>query len=511
VPVNVLVVDDYEPFRRCVCSIVRAQTNFVLAGEARDGMEAIRLAEALQPDLIVLDIGLPKMNGIEAARVIRTNVPQAKIVFLTQDPSAEVARVAFGTGASAYVIKTYAHEELPAALETVADNRQFFSSGLPKDFSVSPNPAMAAAEPVSRGTPDSALMFDIEALGVPAAELGSDCTLRRWNHQLRQLLGYSPGEIPRFPFDQVFRSQTGENDELAWKRLKKGEVSSSFTERLATRKDGTTFPVRISLSAARDQSNSRHFVGVLAIVDDITPLRTARKDLLEAETARRDLASRLVNDLENERTRIGRELHDDICQSLALLAIQFRRAGQPVSGMPGRQHAGNAELCDKLRDVTARISRLSHQLHSSHIEYLGLAASVQGHCREFSEEHHINVDFTSTDVPRKLKGLLAVSLLRIVQEALHNVSRHSCAKSARVALRASPGHLCLTIEDDGIGFDIEEARLAPGLGLISMRERVCLAGGTFRISSTAGKGTRIVAEVPFSEQEEPVGEPVIQS
>jgi DNA-binding NarL/FixJ family response regulator len=128
--VRVLVVDDYEPFRRFVCKTLGERQGTQVVGEASDGLSAIRKAEELQPDLIVLDIGLPALNGIEAARRIRKLCPDCKILFLSQDRSAVVAQEAFQLGASAYVVKEHARRELSATVEAVCQSRRFVSKGL---------------------------------------------------------------------------------------------------------------------------------------------------------------------------------------------------------------------------------------------------------------------------------------------------------------------------------------------------------------------------------------------
>ena len=187
-----------------------------------------------------------------------------------------------------------------------------------------------------------------------------------------------------------------------------------------------------------------------------------------------------------------------IGQSLAILRIQMMRAGQPVSGMPGKVHPGMPELSGRLKDIAQKVSRLSHQLHSSELEYLGLAVAVQTHCREFSEKFKIKVDCVCEGIPENLDSLLALSLLRVVQEALHNAGKYSGAKLITVNVRGSGEELSLLVADNGAGFDVEEARLAAGLGLISMRERIHLAGGEFAIASKPGEGTRITGRVPVT-------------
>jgi DNA-binding NarL/FixJ family response regulator len=128
--VRVLVVEDYEPFRRFVCSTLATRSETQVVGEASDGLAAIQKADALQPDLILVDIGLPKLNGLEAVRQIRKLSPTSKILFISQESSADVVQEAFCLGALGYVIKTRAGTELLAAVDAVCDSRQFVSAGL---------------------------------------------------------------------------------------------------------------------------------------------------------------------------------------------------------------------------------------------------------------------------------------------------------------------------------------------------------------------------------------------
>jgi len=124
-PVCILVVDDFEPWRRFVSSLLRTILELQVAGEASDGLEAVQKAVELKPDLILLDIALPTLNGIEAARQIRKLVPESKIIFLSQESSADVVQAALSVGAWGYVVKANAGRELPAAVETVISGMKF--------------------------------------------------------------------------------------------------------------------------------------------------------------------------------------------------------------------------------------------------------------------------------------------------------------------------------------------------------------------------------------------------
>jgi DNA-binding NarL/FixJ family response regulator len=128
--IRVLVVDDYEPFRRFICSTLRTRPELQIVDEVPDGLEAVRKAEELRPDLIVLDIGLPTLNGIEAARRIRKVSPESKILFISQESAADVVREAFSLGALGYVVKAHAGSELLAAVEAVLHGKQFVSASV---------------------------------------------------------------------------------------------------------------------------------------------------------------------------------------------------------------------------------------------------------------------------------------------------------------------------------------------------------------------------------------------
>lgn len=123
--IRVLVVEDFEPFRRYICSTLSKRSNLQIIGEAADGTEAIQKADDLRPDLILLDIGLPTLNGIAAAREIRKLSPDSKIIFVTQESSADVVQEALGTGALGYVVKTTVNGNLLAAVDAVLEGKQY--------------------------------------------------------------------------------------------------------------------------------------------------------------------------------------------------------------------------------------------------------------------------------------------------------------------------------------------------------------------------------------------------
>ena len=256
-------------------------------------------------------------------------------------------------------------------------------------------------------------------------------------------------------------------------------------EALIQRKSGE--PLTVLLSADVVEFDGQPCV--LTVAEDITERK-------QAELERTELSRRLMTAQEAERRRIARELHDGIGQSLALLGIQVQRAGQP--SVTGRKNPGITDLCAKVKEIGTQVSRLSHQLHSSELEFLGLAVAVKGLCREFSEQYRVTVDCSCRDIPAVLDNDIALCMLRVVQEALHNIAKHSRATIVSVEMVANGREVALAICDDGVGFDVNQVRGTRGLGLVSMRERMHLIGGQFHIKASPGGGTRIQARAPLA-------------
>jgi PAS domain S-box-containing protein len=336
-----------------------------------------------------------------------------------------------------------------------------------------------------------------EHLAVSVAQLTVDGRLLSANKHLCELIGRAEGDLLGKNLNEFFvPEESWPQCKDGLDRLVAGEISSYSTNMSAGGTAGQMVWVNMVFSLVRDEVASAPR-SLTAVAKDISFLKRAEQDLSEAEVARAELSRRMMNAQEADRTRIARELHDDIGQSLAVLKIQMLRAGQPVSGHPEMVHASLRDLSVKLEKVINKLSRLSHDLHSSELELLGLVVAVKGHCRECSEQLGIPVDCSCDHLQEKLDGVIALAFLRVLQEGMHNAMKHSRAKSITVRLTCSDHDLSLEIRDDGVGFDVEGARLAAGLGLISMRERIHLIGGEFELWSSPGQGTRIAVRAPI--------------
>lgn len=226
---------------------------------------------------------------------------------------------------------------------------------------------------------------------------------------------------------------------------------------------------------------------VIGMASDVTEARQSERTL-------RELSGRLISSQEEERRRIARELHDHIGQELALLCVQAQRVDSGVSDEEQTRSADVHELYKRIKEIATDVSKLSHRLHSSELDFLGLSAAAERLCRDFANQHGIDVDYQIKTLPR-LENAKALCFYRVLQEALQNVAKHSHASRVDVELRGVGGELVLKIIDSGVGFDVEKARYASGLGILSMRERLKLIGGRLQIVSSEGQGTHLVATV----------------
>jgi len=225
---------------------------------------------------------------------------------------------------------------------------------------------------------------------------------------------------------------------------------------------------------------------LMGITFDITERR-------KNEEALRTLGSRLIAAQEEERRRIARELHDDVCQQLAFIAIGL----QELKSNPAERLKEIEKLSEETTRLATDVQTLSHQLHSSKLDYLGLVPAIRGLCREISEHQQAEIHFTERNVPKSVPPDVALALFRITQESLHNALKYSGVRDFTVRMKGTRTQIELIISDNGAGFDMTQAERGCGLGLISMRERILAVKGTLSIESQPMHGTKVSVHVPL--------------
>jgi len=233
------------------------------------------------------------------------------------------------------------------------------------------------------------------------------------------------------------------------------------------------------------------FLGYVGSCIDITDRKTSEESL-------HALSGRLISAQEEERARIARELHDDFSQRLALLGIGLGQLMKKLSPQEVEQRKSVLEMLRGTKEMSVDIHTLSHQLHSSKLEHVGLVPALHGLCKDFSQKYNIEVHFTECECPIDVPKDVALCLFRVAQEAVGNVVKHSGAKKAQVEIRTNSIGIGLRISDQGKGFDPAIKNPAAGIGLIGMTERLRLVGGRLLVKSETNCGVEILAEVPFA-------------
>ena len=253
--------------------------------------------------------------------------------------------------------------------------------------------------------------------------------------------------------------------------------------RLRRRDGGYQWMVEV----AAPRTNGRgEFAGFIGSTMDVTDQKLAQEAL-------RTVSGKLIEAQEAERSRIARELHDHICQRLAILSLELEQASESANGSAGHI----LEMREHCNDIAMDVQALSHELHSSKLQYLGLVPALRTFCNEFSEKHSVTVHFTYEKVPASLPIEVSLCLFRVAQEALRNALKYSGTRDFSVHLSGTDEGVELEVGDSGTGFDVEAAILSRGLGLVSMQERIHLIKGSLSIESRPNCGTKVTARAPL--------------
>jgi len=301
-----------------------------------------------------------------------------------------------------------------------------------------------------------------------------------WNAAAERIFGYTAAEVVGRPAARLFPPQLQSEEHRLLERLKAGEPIERYETTRMT-KSGEWVDVSLTISPIVDTTGT--LIGTAEIARDITEWNRAAAALA-------GVSGRLIQAQEQERARIARELHDDIGQRLSMLAVQL--TALPV----GAQDPGaTIKLQQSAAEIAADVQALSHELHSSKLQLLGLGEAMTTHCAEFADQQDVEVVVECRDVPNELSPQVSLCLFRVLQEALHNAAKHSGVRHFDVQLWGTQDAVHLTVTDRGTGFDHGAAKTERGLGLVSMEERLKLVGGEFAVVTRPGEGTTVHARV----------------
>ena len=314
-----------------------------------------------------------------------------------------------------------------------------------------------------------------------------------WNAQAESIFGWARSEaIGRALSETIVPAQYRVAYAQGLRRfyaVGSGPLLNRRIETTALKRDGREFPIELAIWPVQSGGSC----SFNAFIRDITERK-------EAEEMVRNLTRQILRAQEAERKRVARELHDSVSQLLASAKTRIQSLEKTIPAEEGP----TLQIANQTRGLLDRcieeVSRIGHNLMPSELEDLGLLAAVRSLCLEFQEKSGIELHLKHSSIPEELSASIALPLFRIVQEALTNVEKHSEAAHVSVVLEHKSSIVKATITDDGRGFDSSQHHVRKskrsGMGLMNMKERAALIGGTMHISSATGKGTRIEVSVP---------------
>jgi signal transduction histidine kinase len=238
---------------------------------------------------------------------------------------------------------------------------------------------------------------------------------------------------------------------------------------------------------------------IISLFVNLRKRKQAEKVLRKSQNDYRDLAGKLLTAQETERGRLARELHDDLSQRLAALAIETGILERESPSISMAAAATVHKIGEELVNLSGSVHDISRRLHPSILEDLGLADAIQSECNSLARREQIEVRFESRDYPPHTPIYISLCLYRVTQESLRNIVKHARATQVHVSLTGGNDMIHLLIKDNGRGFNPIHVPGEPGLGLISMRERVRLIQGKIIIRSQPGQGTVIEIKAPLKE------------
>jgi PAS domain S-box-containing protein len=347
------------------------------------------------------------------------------------------------------------------------------------------------------------LTYHVENTPLAVIEFDKDLSIKRWSGRAPEIFGWNASEAlgknvndPGFPI--IYEEDKKAVDEIN-KELMQGTVNRNLSLNRNYTKYGDVIYCEWHNSVLRDEQGK--LVTILSLVHDVTERKKAEETLNRSYAEIRQLTNHLQNIREEERSHIAREIHDELGQQLTVLKMDVLELGKKLNSADVAIHEKIGEIIDLLDTTVKSVRRISSELRPSLLYNLGLVAAIDWQLREFGKRSGIKTVFIEPAEELKIPDPVKKGLFRIFQESLTNAGRHANATKIIVSLEQSNGQLILTVEDNGKGFEKETIGSKSTLGILGMKERCQMMGGNYEIRSAPGKGTTVVAAVPYNGKE----------
>lgn len=496
--IRILLVDESTAVRQGLTALLEREPDLEVAAAAGDVETAVRLARELAPQVIVMDAGLPAVNGYEPYRRLAAGAPGAKIIAMSLFTDRRVALNTLKAGASAYLLKDRISEDLAPAIHAVMAHKTYLSPG------VSDMVIMDYIEALKESEGRFRTIFEYAPFGI--ALINPEGRLVETNPALQEMLGYSRGELDNKPFTMLAHPEEAAPAPDWFAQVVGGDRDAYQWEGRYQGKAGRAFWGRFTVSRVRAGLNRSPFA-IIAILENIDDRRQAEEQIRAYQEQLRSLALEISLIEERERRTLATDLHDHIGQILALAQIKLGEYRKLIS----ITHL--AAPLDEIRQLVEQAIKSSRTLTfelSPPILYdLGFEPAVEWFGETLEDQYNLTVAVRRDDRPKPMPNEIRVLLFKAVRELMVNAAKHAQARKLMVDIAREGPLLKIEVTDDGIGFDPAQLEqpggAARGFGLFSIRERLKHIGGRLEVDSALGRGTRITLWAPLWEEEESLG------
>lgn len=448
----VLVVDDTEVNLRLMEGYLTASNYEVML--ASNGALALQLVRDHLPQLILLDVRMPEMDGYAVCRKLKESddTKDIPVIFITAESQADAEELAFAAGGADFIPKPVSRAVTLARVKThialYAQRRSL--EGMFRN--------------VIEFAPDAFVLTDEDGCIVQM----NACAERLFGYQRHELQGIAlQSLVPELLADGQFNTE-------------------------CRRKDGSLFPAEVSANLLETNHGRLN----MAVIRDVSIRKRAESDLSESRQQLRELAAQSEASREAERKHIAREVHDELGQILTALRIDLSVLKIQLSN-------GNPTLEVKLQDMKDLVDQGIHAVRNVAVSLrpaaldMGLVPAIEWLCDHHAKHAGARFEFQTGDENIAIDDIRSVIVFRIVQESLTNIARYANASLVKVTVEQRQDDVCLLVQDDGKGFDVNEITRKKTFGLLGMQERAIALGGTLNIKSEVGLGTQIRVRIPI--------------
>ena len=486
--IKILLADYNQIVRQGLHTLLAMEPDMEVVAEAENGQVAVRLVQELTPQVVIMDLSMPDLHGIEATRQILAASPGVKVIALSVYSDRRFVVNILKAGASGYLLKDCAFEELARAIRVVLGQKTYISPGVSEVVIQDYMEALRSSEARFR------TIFEGATIGIALVDM--DGRIVESNPTLERMLGLSREELLHKDFTNFAQPDEADRCQALFKELVAGQRQSIQMDKQYTLADGRLLWGRLTVTPFRDSEGECQFA--LGMVEDITEQKQAEKEIRTYQEELRSLASELSLTEERERRRLATELHDHVGQILALAQIKLGALKESASST---SLTGPLDEIRCLMEQMIKYTRsLTFELSPPILYDLGFEPAVEWLAELFQNQHGLKIEVRTDRHTKPMDDQLRVLLFQAVRELLLNVVKHAQANQAKVVISREGNDIHIQVEDNGVGMNIPPGGAlgsAGGFGLFSIRERLKYLGGQLKMASDSGQGTKVTLVVPL--------------